>query len=57
MEVVKIPKGFVVRLSNNELRLWVDDSEEISFVKVGPLQVVLESGHNIEGIKLSNNSE
>ena len=39
IEIVKIPKGFIVRFANGELRLWVDDNEEVSFVKVGAIKL------------------
>ena len=41
VEIVKIPRGFVVRFANGELRLWMDDSEEVSFIKVGPIALNL----------------
>ena len=56
VEIVKIPRGFVVRFANGELRLWVDDSEEVSFIKVGPIALTLEKNHAIQGIRLSNNT-
>ena len=41
IEIVKIPRGFVVRMSNDRLLLWADDSEEVSFIKVGPFSLDL----------------
>jgi hypothetical protein len=37
VEVVKVPKGLVVRFANDTLRLLLEDSDETSFVQAGQL--------------------
>ena len=41
-EVLKIPRGLVVRMSDDSLKLLVDDSDEISFLVAGTIQTHLE---------------
>jgi hypothetical protein len=43
VEVLKIARGLLLRLSDDSIRLMVDDQEELSFVMVGPIQLKLEA--------------
>lgn len=57
LRVVKVPRGLVVHLSDDSLRVFADDSEEVSFVPSGNLEFKKEAESRIEGFCLSSNQE
>jgi hypothetical protein len=56
-EVVRLPKGLVVRFWDDSLRLLVEDSDETTFLQVGQLGLELLPGEHITKLALSLNSE
>lgn len=55
--VMKIPRGLVIRMSNDSLKLLVDDSDEISFLVAGTIHLDLNQDEKVQCLCVSHNGE
>lgn len=56
-EILKIPKGILVRLSNDSIRVYIEDSDESTMLSKGEILLSLNSDDKISKMQISSNNE
>lgn len=55
-EVLKIPRGLLIRLSNQTVKVFVEDSDEVTFVAKGGISLELDEGEQVSRMQLTHSN-
>jgi hypothetical protein len=55
-EVLKIPRGLLIRLANQTVKVFVEDSDEVTFVAKGGISLELDEGEQVSRMQLTHSN-